>query len=90
MSSLIVPLLAVGSTVQIYRNNYISKFSANVIMMLASIITIIYYAYILSNQSYHNPGDSIAIFIISSTLILISTLFYFDMLYPEWWPYLHF
>jgi len=87
-----VTFIVQGSAIQIYRNDYISKNTATFIMMLIPIIsTLCYINLILNKMTWRLCHiDKLIILSIIGLLTLFSTLFYFDILYPEWWPYLHF
>ncbi len=85
-----ITFIVEGSAIQIYRNDYISKNLAIFIMVLLPNIAV---ALIIFNKRYLHYLHNVEILLISTIIsfwYLLATLFYFDLLYPEWWPYLHF
>jgi len=85
-----VTFIVQGFAIQIYRNDYINKNTATFIMALIPTIIITYSTYVFFNKSHIPDIIKILILSLTSILSLFPILFYFDMLYPEWWPYIHF
>jgi len=83
-----ITFIVQGSAIQIYRNDYISKNTATFIMMLIPIMITLLYINLTLTKRHMGRTDKKFLLSVIGLLTLFSTLFYFDILYPKWWPYI--